>query len=513
MDPLIILLIGMAVVIGGVLWLRLHAFVALIGGALVVGALATPKGIEQSVMSDTRIEKEMHKQATNRLGKDDPNLTNLVQVLHKTQAQHTAAQSVISRVTTAFGKACGGLGILIAMAAIIGKCLLESGGAERIVRSALGWLGEKRAPLAFTGSGFLLGTPVFFDTVFYLMIPLGKALAMRFRENYGLYIMTIVAGATMAHSLVPPTPGPLFVADQLGVERLDDRDGVGRWDGCVCATGYVYAKWINGESKWHVRCATQPTRRLATDEIAKRDDSRCHRLAVIVASAAPDRIDRGEHHPAKDSCRAAGWLGRFSELGWRQKHRADHFGGGCAWLVGIAKARRQTGVGRLGAGSFVASGGVVILITAAGASFGTVLQQTNIAARIGGLAEEFSITGLLVLPMAFFVTAIVRTAQGSATVSMITSVGIFAGMAGGLPFHPVYLAMAIGCGSKPFPWMNDSGFWVINRMSGMTLRESIRERVVSDDCNGDRRLGCGDAPRLAVSDERLTLGQGLDRQV
>ena len=122
----------------------------------------------------------------------------------------------------------------------------------------------------------------------------------------------------------------------------------------------------------------------------------------------------------------------------------------------------------------LASGGVVILITAAGASFGTVLQQTNIAERISDLAAVFNITGLLVLPLAFFVTAIVRTAQGSATVSMITSVGIFAGMAGGLPFHPVYLAMAIGCGSKPFPWMNDSGFWVINRMSGMTIRESIR---------------------------------------
>jgi GntP family gluconate:H+ symporter len=122
----------------------------------------------------------------------------------------------------------------------------------------------------------------------------------------------------------------------------------------------------------------------------------------------------------------------------------------------------------------LASGGVVILITAAGASFGAMLQQTNIAARIGGLAADFEITGLLVLPLAFFVTAVVRTAQGSATVSMITSVGIFAGMAGTLPFHPVYLALAIGCGSKPFPWMNDSGFWVINRMSGMTIGETIR---------------------------------------
>ena len=122
----------------------------------------------------------------------------------------------------------------------------------------------------------------------------------------------------------------------------------------------------------------------------------------------------------------------------------------------------------------MASGGLVILITAAGASFGSVLQQTNIADRIGSLSVEFNISGLFFLPMAFFVTAIVRTAQGSATVSMITSVGIFASMAEGLPFHPVYLALAIGCGSKPFPWMNDSGFWVINRMSGMTIRESIR---------------------------------------
>ena len=89
MDPLIILLIGMAVVIGAVLWLRLHAFVALIVGALVVGVLATPGAIERSVMNDKRIEKDIRKQATNRLGQGDPNLTNLVQELHETQAKHT----------------------------------------------------------------------------------------------------------------------------------------------------------------------------------------------------------------------------------------------------------------------------------------------------------------------------------------------------------------------------------------------------------------------------------------
>ena len=122
----------------------------------------------------------------------------------------------------------------------------------------------------------------------------------------------------------------------------------------------------------------------------------------------------------------------------------------------------------------LASGGVIILITAAGSGFGGVLQQTNIADRIEELAKHYDMSGLMLLPLVFLTTAVIRTAQGSATVAMITSVGIFAGMATSLPFHPVYLAMAIGCGSKPFPWMNDSGFWVINRMSGITLGESFR---------------------------------------
>jgi len=395
--------------------------------------------------------------------------------LQKTQAKHTAAQSVISRVTSAFGKACGSLGILIAMAAIIGKCLLESGGAERIIRSALGLLGEKRAPLAFTGSGFLLGTPVFFDTVFYLMIPLGKALAMRFRKNYGLYIMTIVAGATMAHSLVPPTPGPLFVAVQLDVD-LGLMIVMGLVVGSVaCATGYVYAKFVNGHDKWRVPLRDSADLPLAKlEEIAQRDNKSLPPLGLsLLPVLLPIVLIAGNTILQKLIADPPAGLASFLSLVGDKN---------IALIISAAVALGLLAMQKRGdkqalfdsVQSALASGGVVILITAAGASFGAMLQQTNIAARIGGLAEQFEITGLMVLPLAFFVTAVVRTAQGSATVSMITSVGIFAGMAATLPFHPVYLAMAIGCGSKPFPWMNDSGFWVINRMSGMTIGETIR---------------------------------------
>ena len=93
--------------------------------------------------------------------------------------------------------------------------------------------------------------------------------------------------------------------------------------------------------------------------------------------------------------------------------------------------------------------------------------------RIQDLAEVYRIG---VLPLAFFVTALVRVAQGSATVAMVTSVGILGGVASStsLGFHPLYIALAIGCGSKLVPWMNDSGFWVVGRMSGFTETETLR---------------------------------------
>jgi len=121
----------------------------------------------------------------------------------------------------------------------------------------------------------------------------------------------------------------------------------------------------------------------------------------------------------------------------------------------------------------LASGGVIILITAAGGAFGGMLQQTGVVSMIRALPQY---SPLIILTMAFFVTTGIRTAQGSATVAMMTAVGLLAGFAAPeqLGCHPVYLALAIGCGSKPIAWMNDSGFWVICKMSGMTEGEGLR---------------------------------------
>jgi GntP family gluconate:H+ symporter len=122
----------------------------------------------------------------------------------------------------------------------------------------------------------------------------------------------------------------------------------------------------------------------------------------------------------------------------------------------------------------LASGGVIILITSAGGAFGAAMGQSGVGAEIAKLTR--GVDAILVLPIAFLVTALVRGAQGSATVSMITAVGLLGQFAtsGTLNYHPVYLALAIGCGSKPLAWMNDSGFWVVCKMSGMTEGEALR---------------------------------------
>ena len=178
----------------GLVVLRLHAFLAMMLAAVTV-SLLTP----ESALGNYAEGQQM-------LGK-----------MSAGEVDDFLQLSAPSRVLASFGQTCGNMGLLIAMASILGRCLLDSGAALRIVHSLLALLGRARVHLAFIFAGFGLAIPVYFDSVFYLLMPIGKAMARTTRRDYLLYILTIVAGATMAHSLVPPTPGPLFAAKELGV--------------------------------------------------------------------------------------------------------------------------------------------------------------------------------------------------------------------------------------------------------------------------------------------------------
>ena len=434
----------MIVVIGGILFLRLHAFLALLLGALLVSILTPTQSVEQFAL-----DRGMSAAA----------------------AESLARTNIGERVAQGFGRTCGQIGIIIAMASIIGTCLLKSGAADRIVRTTLKWLGEGRAPLSFMGSGFLLGIPVFFDTVFYLMIPLGKAMYMRTGRNYLLYVLSIVAGATMAHSLVPPTPGPLFIANELGVDL-----GLMILAGCVlgaftASAGYAYAHWAN--RTWTVPLRESKGSLLELAELSKRDDSELPPvwLAVlpILLPVALIAARTGLDSMLGLDPEQSGLMGLILNLG--DKNIALILAAIIALLMLVKDSSGEDTIADVRGA--LSSAGVIILITSSGGAFGNALQQTGIGNAIQELSTTYQIS---VLPLAFFLTTMVRTAQGSATVAMITAAGIFSGMAdpAQLGFHPVYLCLAVGCGSKPIWWMNDSGFWVVTQMSGMTEKESLK---------------------------------------
>ena len=191
MDPILIILIGTIVVLFCIIVLKLHAVISLLFAALVTGLLTSPELIYSFALHSGISEQEAQAMSNSGIGK---------------------------RLATAFGNTSGKIGILIAFASIIGTSLMKSGGAERIVRSLLSLFGKKNSSLALLSGSFTLAIPVFFDTVFYLIIPIVKSVGVKNPKKFGLYLMAIIAGGVMAHSLVPPTPGPLFFAEEMGID-------------------------------------------------------------------------------------------------------------------------------------------------------------------------------------------------------------------------------------------------------------------------------------------------------
>lgn len=430
MSPILILIIGVIVVIGMIIGLRVNAFIALITAAILISLLAPGE-----------------------------------------------LPAKVARVAEAFGGVVGSIGIVIALAAVIGKCLMDSGAADRIVRSFLKLLGEKRASWALMGSGFVLSIPVFYDTVFYLLVPLARSMCRRTKKDYLLYIAAIVAGAGITHTLVPPTPGPLFMAECLGID-LGLMILIGLLIGLPTSiVGLIVCRALN-------RLAPMPMRPYSGDpEPEPLKDEQLPPLWLSLLPVVLPVIFISANTITKVFAKAES-AGRII----KSANDVTAFVGNpnfallvsaaiamflVVWKRGLSLRQLERLVDKA-----LMSGGIIILITAGGGAFGAMLREAGIKDYI-----ERSITagehglGLTVLLIAFGVSSLVKFAQGSGTVAMITTAAMFSAMEmtrETLGFSPVYLAMAIGSGSLVGDWMNNSGFWIFSRMSVLTETETLK---------------------------------------
>ena len=424
--PLAILLLGTLSVVFFIVALRFPAFIALMLSAVVVGFL-TPVEASQGNAWVAAIEDAMRE----------------------------------------FGVTAGKVSFVIAIASVLGVAMTKSGAAEKIVNALIHVFGEKRAGLALLVAGFILSIPVFFDTVFFLLIPLGIVLAQKTERHFLLYAMAISCGAVITHSLIPPTPGPLLMAESLDI-NLGLIIGVGLITGILPAVaGYKFAQ------RQDLKMPIAPP---LLQEEDQGDDER--RLPSFVMSMLPIALPllliviasllsvlRPDH--------SDGFSKGLMFLG--NKNVAMFIG----LLVAMHLWAKQKNLGFRQLGTHMEKplqiAGLIILITSAGGAFGAMIRHTGIGEMIQAMTENgLSINLVLV---AWVMAVVIKFAQGSGTVSVITTAGIMAAIVGTgatLPYHPIYLFLAIGYGSMVGSWMNDSGFWIITRMSGMSETEGLK---------------------------------------
>lgn len=454
--PLLTLAVGVATVIGMIMVLRINAFIALITAAIVVSLMAP---------GETSVK--------------------------------------ISRVATAFGTGAGNIGIVIALAAVIGECMVASGAADRIVQFFLRMFGEKRASWALLLSGFVLAVPVFFDTVFYLLVPLARSLYRKTGKNYLLFILAIAAGGAITHTLVPPTPGPLLMADNLGVDI-----GYMMIGGAIVALPAAIAGLI--AAKFFDRKMEIPFREVGPhDESAVLTDDQLPPLFLSILPVALPVLLISSHTIAGTMRTPADALvaGTAQPTVWDQMLPVTSIIGNAnlamlaatavsLFLVWLTRRPTLAEMSDTVERSLM-SGGVIILITAAGYAFGQMLQAAEIGPAIKEMVKSKSgnVDGMTFIVVGYLVAALLKIAQGSSTTAMIIGSGMLSAMVLGRPenskaaitatelaqqlgFHPVYLATAIGAGSLMGSWMNDSGFWIFTKMGGLTEAESLKSWTI-----------------------------------
>jgi GntP family gluconate:H+ symporter len=407
--------------------------------------------------------------------------------------------------TDGVGATVGSVGLLIALGAMIGGLLAESGGADEIVDSVVERVSAQRLPWAMAGVAALIGLPLFFEVGVVLLIPVVLLVATRTNMPVLRIGIPALAGLSVLHGLVPPHPGPLAAIAALNADL-----GLTLLFGLIVAiptviiAGPVFGEFISRYVHSDIPEALLPTHARvglaaesseATGEVEghERDGGRLPRSAGGTAGEGQHQEDvPAPRRPAVGVAvaaillpvllmlaRAIGELTLDDSSSTRTA--LDVIGTPIvALLAGVIFAMVFLGY-RIGQGRSQVSatlGGAlpaiagILLIVAAGGGFKQVLIDAGVGQMIADWATGANVSALL---LGWLVAVGIRVATGSATVATITAAGIVAPLAGTLDKPEVaLLVLAIGSGSLFFSHVNDAGFWLVKEYFGMTVGQTIK---------------------------------------
>ncbi|MFI0774841.1 GntP family permease [Streptomyces sp. NPDC021212] len=389
----------------------------------------------------------------------------------------------ISLIETGMGGILGHVAIIMGLGTMLGAILEVSGGAEALSSRLLGLFGEKRAPLAMGLTGLIFGIPVFFDVGIFVLAPIVYAATKRSGKSIVLYAMPLLAGLSMTHAFLPPHPGPVAAAGLLHVDL-----------GWVILMGilvgipsviaaWVYAAWIGNrifvpvpqdmiEAAEEAREAVEAERREAGAAPAEAPVAVSTVLAIIgtplilILCATFSSI-------ALDPSTVRSVIEFFGHpfVALTISLLLAYY------LLGIRRGWSRKSLETVSTTSLKPVGNL-LLIVGAGGVFGAVLKGSGVAQA---LADSFDSAGLPVILLSYLISLVLRVAQGSATVAIVTTTGIVAPMLASGDYSQAHLAlviMAISAGSIFASHLNDGGFWMVAKYFGISERDTLKSWTV-----------------------------------
>jgi Gnt-I system low-affinity gluconate transporter len=379
---------------------------------------------------------------------------------------------VIQSVQTGMGETLGFVAIVVGLGAMFGQMLEISGGAERLAQTLMRKFGQDKVPWALGITGFLIGTPIFFDVGFIILIPIVYRLAKKTGRSLVYYAIPLFAGLSVAHSFIPPTPGPIIVANLIGADLgwvilFGTIAGIP----AMIIAGPLFGKYIS--NKIHI---TVPDY-MNVEEFEDNQESPSIGIIltviliplVLILLNTFSTVLFPEDHIVRMICTFIGHpfvallvstLLVFYFLGFKSGFSRNE-------IQAIASKSLEPA-------------GMIILITGAGGIFKQVLIDTGVGRVV---ADSMANSPLPLVSIAFLIAAIIRVAQGSATVAMVTSASLISPFITDLGLEgPVLglIVISIASGATIASHVNDSGFWLINRYLGMDVKDTLRSWTVME---------------------------------
>ncbi|WP_432353571.1 GntP family permease [Sporosarcina sp. A2] len=384
--------------------------------------------------------------------------------------------TVVDTVNEGFGGLMKGIGIVIVAGTIIGVILEKSGAAYRMAEVVLRVIGDKRPQLAMSLIGYIVSIPVFCDSGFVILSSLKKALAKRAGVTIASMSVALATGLFATHTLVPPTPGPIAAAGNLGAESYL---GIIILIGLIVAipatvVGYLWAVKVG--SKITVP-EDEESVTFDYDEIVKSFGEMPSAFKAFLPIILPIVLI-GAGSVAKLTMGESGFSSFLQFVG--APSVALLFGVLAAFLL-LPKWNEETLTGWIGDGLKEAA--PILLITGAGGAFGKVISTSGVAEVIGEMNFTTLAGGALFLLVPFFISAALKTAQGSSTAALVIASTLVApllpamGIEGAIPLALV--VMAVGAGAMTVSHVNDSFFWVVTEFSGMTVTDAYKAQTMA----------------------------------